>query len=75
MRVIDDAELPRRIPWETFQNGETWEVTPVIEFQKTPRQFCAALSIWARRHGRRSTWKTEGDTVTFRMELLREEGQ
>lgn len=73
MKVVDDSNLPRRIPWRDFMDGRTYAVDTVSEYQKTPRQFRQALSVWAHRHGRTSTSQVSGNTVTFRMELIKKE--
>lgn len=70
MEVVDDKELPRRIPWNVFMDGRTYRVHPGKEYQKTTRQFAAALSTWARRHDCSSTYSVTGEYITFRMEPL-----
>jgi len=72
MEVIDDRELPRRIPWRVFMDGRTYRVNTMDEYQKSPRQFAVGLSTWARRHDCSSTWDINGELITFRMEPLPE---
>ncbi len=65
-RISDLTDLPTRCkyPWDTWFDGQIWELEPGVDFDMTVKSFQTTVSITARRHGKTAkTRKTKSGTL------------